>query len=144
MKMHSSSGVGMLLRRLPDSAFDLMDEACASARLQQDLQPEYIEAVEQHKKHKEAYIRALEVCFNILCPGILSACQLKLAFFRMRIMTITRQRWMRLGRPGLSCVEREKGSNVRKKKWKNGGIVLLLIEEQFVKRKMQFRGREGK
>ncbi|KAG2366141.1 P-loop containing nucleoside triphosphate hydrolase protein [Suillus spraguei] len=26
--------------RLPDSAFDLMDEACASARIQQDLKPE--------------------------------------------------------------------------------------------------------
>ncbi|KAG9317880.1 P-loop containing nucleoside triphosphate hydrolase protein [Chiua virens] len=47
-------------RRLPDSAFDLMDEACASSRLQHDLQPESYEKVNQSQKEKVAYISALE------------------------------------------------------------------------------------
>ncbi|KAG2090131.1 P-loop containing nucleoside triphosphate hydrolase protein [Suillus discolor] len=47
-------------RRLPDSAFDLMDEACASARVQQDLKPETIEELEQGMVQQEHYIRSLE------------------------------------------------------------------------------------
>ncbi|KIK94235.1 hypothetical protein PAXRUDRAFT_461063 [Paxillus rubicundulus Ve08.2h10] len=47
-------------RRLPDSAFDLVDEACASARVQQDLEPESIEELEQAARQHEAYIRSLE------------------------------------------------------------------------------------
>ncbi|KIJ11478.1 hypothetical protein PAXINDRAFT_181828, partial [Paxillus involutus ATCC 200175] len=47
-------------RRLPDSAFDLVDEACASARVQQDLEPESIEELEQAVRQHEAYIRSLE------------------------------------------------------------------------------------
>ncbi|KAG1896764.1 P-loop containing nucleoside triphosphate hydrolase protein [Suillus fuscotomentosus] len=47
-------------RRLPDSAFDLMDEACASARVQQDLKPETIEELEQGVVQQEHYIRSLE------------------------------------------------------------------------------------
>ncbi|KAF9234373.1 P-loop containing nucleoside triphosphate hydrolase protein [Melanogaster broomeanus] len=47
-------------RRLPDSAFDLVDEACASARVQQDLKPESIEELEQAVRQHEAYIRSLE------------------------------------------------------------------------------------
>lgn len=47
-------------RRLPDSAFDLMDEACASARVQQDLKPETIEELEQGMIQQAHYIRSLE------------------------------------------------------------------------------------
>ncbi|KAG2113981.1 P-loop containing nucleoside triphosphate hydrolase protein [Suillus cothurnatus] len=47
-------------RRLPDSAFDLMDEACASARVQQDLRPESIEELEQGMIQQAHYIRSLE------------------------------------------------------------------------------------
>ncbi|KAG2753869.1 P-loop containing nucleoside triphosphate hydrolase protein [Suillus brevipes Sb2] len=47
-------------RRLPDSAFDLMDEACASARVQQDLKPETIEELEQGMVQQAHYIRSLE------------------------------------------------------------------------------------
>ncbi|KAG2045658.1 P-loop containing nucleoside triphosphate hydrolase protein, partial [Suillus hirtellus] len=48
------------LYRLPDSAFDLMDEACASARVQQDLKPETIEELEQGMVQQVHYIRSLE------------------------------------------------------------------------------------
>ena len=34
-------------RRLPDSAIDLIDEACASIRVQLDSQPEVIEVLER-------------------------------------------------------------------------------------------------
>lgn len=47
-------------RRLPDSAFDLMDEACASARVQQDLKPETIEELEQGMVQQAHYIWSLE------------------------------------------------------------------------------------
>lgn len=54
------------LYRLPDSAFDLIDEACASARVQQDLEPESIEELEQAVRQHEAYIRSLEVFCHVL------------------------------------------------------------------------------
>ncbi|KAH7907044.1 P-loop containing nucleoside triphosphate hydrolase protein [Hygrophoropsis aurantiaca] len=47
-------------RRLPDSAVDLVDEACASARVSQDLKPEAIDALEQSRIHTIALINALE------------------------------------------------------------------------------------
>ncbi|KAF8549018.1 P-loop containing nucleoside triphosphate hydrolase protein [Imleria badia] len=47
-------------RRLPDSAFDLMDEACASSRLQHDLKPENFEKVQQAVEEKRVYISALK------------------------------------------------------------------------------------
>jgi ATP-dependent Clp protease ATP-binding subunit ClpB len=53
--------------RLPDSAFDLMDEACASSRLQHDLKPEQFEKIKQAEKEKRAYISALEVRLTNPC-----------------------------------------------------------------------------
>ncbi|KAG1834917.1 P-loop containing nucleoside triphosphate hydrolase protein [Suillus subalutaceus] len=47
-------------RRLPDSAFDLMDEACASARVQQDLRPEIIDELESGIIQQDYYIKSLE------------------------------------------------------------------------------------
>ncbi|EED86034.1 predicted protein, partial [Postia placenta Mad-698-R] len=47
-------------RRLPDSAFDLMDEACASARVSQDMKPEAIDTVEQELLQIEGRIKAIE------------------------------------------------------------------------------------
>lgn len=58
----------ILLYRLPDSAFDLMDEACASARVQQDLKPETIEELEQGMVQQAHYIRSLEVLCLFSCP----------------------------------------------------------------------------
>ncbi|KAH7911543.1 P-loop containing nucleoside triphosphate hydrolase protein [Hygrophoropsis aurantiaca] len=46
-------------RRLPDSAVDLIDEACASAKVSQEMKP-VINALEQSKIHITALIRALE------------------------------------------------------------------------------------
>jgi len=51
--------------RLPDSAFDLLDEACASAKVAQDMKPEAIDALDNDKIHILAHIKALEVS---LCP----------------------------------------------------------------------------
>ncbi|GBE84539.1 Heat shock protein [Sparassis crispa] len=47
-------------RRLPDSAVDLMDEACASARIAQDMKPEAIDTLQQDMLHVAAHIKALE------------------------------------------------------------------------------------
>ncbi|KAF7798383.1 hypothetical protein EIP86_009604 [Pleurotus ostreatoroseus] len=47
-------------KRLPDSAVDLLDEACASARVIQDMDPESIDSVEQDLLHIQAQIDALE------------------------------------------------------------------------------------
>jgi hypothetical protein len=38
-----------------------MDEACASARVAQDMKPEAIDILEQDLLHEEAHIKALEV-----------------------------------------------------------------------------------
>lgn len=46
---------------LPDSAVDLVDEACASSRIIQDMNPEGIDSAEQDILHIDAQIRALEV-----------------------------------------------------------------------------------
>lgn len=49
-----------------------MDEACASARVQQDLKPETIEELEQGVVQQEHYIRSLEVHCLFLCPANVS------------------------------------------------------------------------
>jgi ATP-dependent Clp protease ATP-binding subunit ClpB len=46
---------------LPDSAIDLIDEACAAARIAQDMNPEAIDTLDNKKLHVLAYIKALEV-----------------------------------------------------------------------------------
>lgn len=47
--------------RLPDSAVDLLDEACASARVSRDMKPEGIDSAEQELLHLQNRILALEV-----------------------------------------------------------------------------------
>jgi hypothetical protein len=45
-----------------------MDEACASARVQQDLKPETIEELEQGMVQQAHYIWSLEVHCPFSCP----------------------------------------------------------------------------
>lgn len=66
----SRSRILTLRCRLPDSAFDLMDEACASARVQQDLKPETIEELEQRMTQHKTYIQSLEVYYLIILQRI--------------------------------------------------------------------------
>ncbi|KAJ2927131.1 hypothetical protein H1R20_g9968, partial [Candolleomyces eurysporus] len=47
-------------RRLPDSAIDLVDEACANARVQRETAPEDIDKLERRKLELEVEIHALE------------------------------------------------------------------------------------
>ncbi|KAH7910949.1 P-loop containing nucleoside triphosphate hydrolase protein [Hygrophoropsis aurantiaca] len=47
-------------RRLPDSAIDLVDEACASVRVTRETAPEDIDKLERHKLELEVEIHALE------------------------------------------------------------------------------------
>ncbi|TFK51597.1 hypothetical protein OE88DRAFT_1801793 [Heliocybe sulcata] len=47
-------------RRLPDSAIDLMDEACASARVAQTMQPEAVDTLKQQMSYLTTYITGLE------------------------------------------------------------------------------------
>ncbi|TFK30437.1 heat shock protein [Coprinopsis marcescibilis] len=47
-------------RRLPDSAIDLVDEACANARVQRETQPEEIDKLQRRKLEIEVEIHALE------------------------------------------------------------------------------------
>jgi len=53
-------------RRLPDSAIDLVDEACASARVARETAPEEVDRLERKKLELEVEIHALEVsvCIN--------------------------------------------------------------------------------
>jgi len=60
------TGMSSQLHRLPDSAVDLMDEACASARVAQDMKPEAIDTLEQDLLHVEAHIKTLEVSVSVL------------------------------------------------------------------------------
>ena len=48
-------------RRLPDSAIDLMDEACANIRVQLDSQPEVIDKLERKMLQLEIEAEALKV-----------------------------------------------------------------------------------
>ena len=48
-------------RRLPDSAIDLVDEACASARVARETAPEEIDQLERKRLELEVEIHALEV-----------------------------------------------------------------------------------
>lgn len=48
-------------RRLPDSAIDLVDEACASVRVTRETSPEEIDKLERKKLELEIEIHALEV-----------------------------------------------------------------------------------
>ena len=48
-------------RRLPDSAIDLVDEACASVRVARETAPEAIDALERRKLQLEVEIHALGV-----------------------------------------------------------------------------------
>jgi len=48
-------------RRLPDSAIDLVDEACASVRVTRETSPEAIDKLERRKLELEVEIHALEV-----------------------------------------------------------------------------------
>ncbi|KAG8924013.1 hypothetical protein FRC02_010690 [Tulasnella sp. 418] len=47
-------------RRLPDSAVDLMDEACAAARVAQDMDPEAVDTIRKRIVQVSAHIQALE------------------------------------------------------------------------------------
>lgn len=47
-------------RRLPDSAIDLVDEACASLRVTRETSPEAIDKLERRKLELEVEIHALE------------------------------------------------------------------------------------
>jgi len=47
-------------RRLPDSAIDLVDEACANARVQRETEPEAIDKLQRRKLELEIEIHALE------------------------------------------------------------------------------------
>jgi ATP-dependent Clp protease ATP-binding subunit ClpA len=47
-------------RRLPDSAIDLVDEACASVRLARETSPEEVDKLERRKLELEVEIHALE------------------------------------------------------------------------------------
>lgn len=47
-------------RRLPDSAIDLVDEACASVRVTRETEPEAIDKLQRHKLELEVEIHALE------------------------------------------------------------------------------------
>lgn len=47
-------------RRLPDSAIDLVDEACANARVQRETEPEEIDKLQRRKLELEVEIHALE------------------------------------------------------------------------------------
>ena len=49
--------------RLPDSAVDLVDEACASARSSQNMQPQDLDIMEQEITYLETQIQALKVDF---------------------------------------------------------------------------------
>lgn len=42
-----------------------MDEACASARVAQDMKPEAIDTLEQDLLHVEAHIKTLEVSVSV-------------------------------------------------------------------------------
>lgn len=53
--------------RLPDSAVDLMDEACASARVSQDMKPEAIDTLEKEISTTKVYIESLEVSDSGFC-----------------------------------------------------------------------------
>ncbi|KAF5357701.1 hypothetical protein D9758_007538 [Tetrapyrgos nigripes] len=46
-------------KRLPDSAIDLVDEACASAKVAQNMNPEALDSLEKTKSHTQSYIKAL-------------------------------------------------------------------------------------
>jgi ATP-dependent Clp protease ATP-binding subunit ClpA len=48
-------------RRLPDSAIDLVDEACASVRVTRETSPEAIDKLERRRLELEVEIHALEV-----------------------------------------------------------------------------------
>ena len=52
-------------RRLPDSAIDLVDEACASARVARETSPEEIDKLERQRLELEVEIHALEVSIQI-------------------------------------------------------------------------------
>jgi ATP-dependent Clp protease ATP-binding subunit ClpB len=54
-------------RRLPDSAIDLVDEACASVRVARETAPEAIDALERRKLQLEVEIHALSVSLLFLC-----------------------------------------------------------------------------
>ena len=56
--------------RLPDSAIDLLDEACASARVSQDLKPEAIDRIEEDLHQLDTYIEGLEVGNYSVRPGL--------------------------------------------------------------------------
>lgn len=47
-------------RRLPDSAIDLIDEACASVRVTRETSPEAIDKLQRRKLELEVEIHALE------------------------------------------------------------------------------------
>lgn len=47
-------------RHLPDKAIDLVDEACANARVQLDSQPEEIDNLERKRIQLEVELHALE------------------------------------------------------------------------------------
>ena len=55
-------------RRLPDSAIDLVDEACASARVTRETAPEEVDRLERKKLELEVEIHALEVSVHIPKP----------------------------------------------------------------------------
>ena len=56
-------------RRLPDSAIDLVDEACASARVTRETAPEEVDRLERKKLELEVEIHALEVSVHIKKPA---------------------------------------------------------------------------
>lgn len=47
-------------RRLPDSAIDLLDEACASQRVNRETEPEELDKLQRQKFNLEVEIHALE------------------------------------------------------------------------------------
>lgn len=66
-----------------------MDEACASARVAQDMKPEAIDILEQDLLHEEAHIKALEVSSLSLARG---RRWLMLTCFTIIIIIINRKR----------------------------------------------------
>jgi ATP-dependent Clp protease ATP-binding subunit ClpB len=57
------------MARLPDSAIDLVDEACSALRMNKELKPEVLEKLEKRQKALDIDIRSLKVASVVICHG---------------------------------------------------------------------------
>ncbi|MFW5830382.1 MAG: ATP-dependent Clp protease ATP-binding subunit, partial [Planctomycetota bacterium] len=78
-------------RFLPDKAIDLVDEACASTRVQLDSQPEQIDELERRRMQLEVEITALEQEEDPQSKARLDKAQEQLAFIRTQLADLQDQ-----------------------------------------------------